>query len=113
MNRFFLALVLAATSPFAISNTAIAASTPSKAVAVTASSAPLPNAAVDDLDQTENGWNLDQESHRKLTELAQYWVPASYCQTFAGLTCPMLVAVPIGAPCTCSGNGVFLPGVAH
>jgi hypothetical protein len=114
MNRFFLALVLAATSAFAISNSAFAASTPNTdAIAVTADSTPSSSTAVNDLGQTENDWNFGQGSHPKLTELAQFWIPATYCQTFAGPTCPMLVAVPIGAPCTCFGNGVALPGVAH
>ncbi len=114
MNRLLNALVLAATSALFIGNVAVAAPTSNEhSVAVSANSAPSSDTASNNSSPIENDWVFGQPSHSKLTELAQYWFPASYCQTYAGPTCPMVVAVPAGAPCTCYFPDGALRGVAH
>ena len=65
--------------------------------------------------QSSNSSCADQDRKEPLTETAQIWVPvATACYTFAGPTCPMVVAVSPGSSCYCfDGYGNRLAGTAY
>jgi hypothetical protein len=66
------------------------------------------------LPQQDNSSHLDQGGDPQLTELAQIYGPvATTCYTFAGPTCPMVVALPPGSSCACYYNGSTLAGIAY
>jgi hypothetical protein len=114
MNKLYLGAILATTSAFSTSLVAVAASIPSEhEVAVTASSSRSSVTTFENAAKTETLWDPLQESNLKPIKLVQYWIPATYCQTYVGPTCPMRVAIPIGSPCTCVFPDGALRGVAQ
>jgi hypothetical protein len=109
MTRFVLTVILIATCTLVGTNLAVAASN---------SSVPDGRAGVVstngtdtdflNLRRADNSSHLDPDPFPRMLEVAQVPI-ASACYTFAGPVCPMVVAVPVGAPCHCGA----LVGVAY
>jgi hypothetical protein len=109
MTRFVLTMILIATSTLVGTNRAVAASIP----IVPDARAGVTSTSVSDTDflnfkRADNSSHLDPDPFPRRLEVAQVPI-ASACYTFAGPICPMVVAVPVGAPCHCG----TLSGIAY